>query len=149
MDELVQWLRAQLDEDERIARAASWTDDANAWHAEPSPFGARDSGQRWYVEDAMDDGVVSRVDPVASDDEGVARHIAEHDPARVLLEIDAKRRIVECHEPWVAGNGDTICGRCGREHVDGRPGGHFPCGTLRLLALPYADRTGYRDEWRP
>jgi hypothetical protein len=69
--------------------------------------------------------------------------------ARVLREIDAKRQIMECHEPWTASNGDIICGRCGREHIDGRPGGHFPCQTLRLLALPYADRPGYREEWRP
>lgn len=24
-----------------------------------------------------------------------------------------------------------------------------PCPTLRSLALPYADREGYRQEWRP
>jgi hypothetical protein len=70
-------------------------------------------------------------------------------PARVLREIDARRRIMDCHESWVAGNGDTICGRCGREHIEGRPGGHFPCQTLRLLALPYADHPGYREEWKP
>lgn len=68
---------------------------------------------------------------------------------RVLAEIDAKRRIMECHEPWVAGNGDTVCGRCGREHIDGRPGGHFPCQTLRLLALPYAAHPDYQSEWAP
>jgi hypothetical protein len=25
----------------------------------------------------------------------------------------------------------------------------FPCRTLRLLALPYADREGYLESWRP
>ncbi|WP_373305012.1 DUF6221 family protein [Streptomyces bluensis] len=24
-----------------------------------------------------------------------------------------------------------------------------PCPTLRLLALPYADRDGYQESWRP
>jgi hypothetical protein len=24
----------------------------------------------------------------------------------------------------------------------------YPCATLRLLALPYADRPGYRKEWK-
>ncbi|MFF6966270.1 DUF6221 family protein [Streptomyces anthocyanicus] len=131
-DDLSQWLRAQLDDDERTARAASWTDDANAWHAEPSPYGARGNAQRWYVEDAMDDGVVSHVDPRASDDEGVARHIARHDPARVLREIDAKRQIVDRYA-WLREHGDT--------------GG--TAWVLPLLALPFADRPGYRDEWRP
>lgn len=25
----------------------------------------------------------------------------------------------------------------------------WPCRTLRFLALPYADRPGYREEWKP
>ncbi|MFF7870507.1 DUF6221 family protein [Streptomyces qaidamensis] len=163
MDELAQWLRAQIDEDERIARATSWTHDANAWHAEPSPFGARDGGQRWYVEDAMDDGVVSHVDPAASDDEGVARHIAEWDPARVLREIDAKRRmfdrftqadaertyIRERYRAAVLEGDDDRARRHQRELHE---------ATLRLqihravagdLAAACAGRPGYREEWRP
>jgi hypothetical protein len=28
-------------------------------------------------------------------------------------------------------------------------GPHYPCLTLRLLALPYADHADYRQEWRP
>lgn len=31
-------------------------------------------------------------------------------------------------------------------HADPTPA---PCSTLRLLALPYSDRPGYREEWRP
>ncbi len=139
MDDLVQWLRGQLDEDERIARAAAWCDEAASWHAEPSPFGARDKGQRWYIEDAMDDGVVTHVDPAASDDEGVARHLARHDPARVLREVDAKRQIIAEHDVYGRGLG----GRMDCQSLD------FPCRTLRLLALPYADRPGYRAEWKP
>lgn len=169
-DDLAAFLKARLDRDEAVARAASWTDDANAWHAEPSPFGARDGGQRWYVEDAMDDGVVSHVDPVASDDESVARHIARHDPARVLREVEAKRQIVDLH-PYTtqrAASSETslrsaygpnwekrlknldtpYCETCdvddGVIASDGTP-----CETLRLLALPYADHPDYREKWRP
>ncbi|MGP4085473.1 DUF6221 family protein [Streptomyces sp. KR55] len=153
--DLVAFVRARLDEDERIAHAASWADEANAWHAEPSPFGARDNGQRWFIEDAMDDGVVTHVDPAASDDEGVARHIARHDPARVLAEIDAKRRILAEHQPDRFGDCTTCAGP---EDFDDDADGHrtwsrsakpFPCPTLRLLALPYADHPDYREEWRP
>ncbi|MFJ6061624.1 DUF6221 family protein [Streptomyces tendae] len=135
MDDLVRWLRAQLDEDERTARAASWTGDANTWHAEPSPYGARNGGQRWYVEDAMDDGVVSHVDPAASDDEGVARHIAEWDPARVLREIDAKRRtLIRCEEAMLSANPMLV---------------HFAKQTAWEMAQPFADRPGYQESWRP
>ncbi|MFI7340871.1 DUF6221 family protein [Streptomyces sp. NPDC050085] len=59
-------------------------------------------------------------------------------PARVLREIGAKRQLVEGHEP--------------DERVPPRCTGCFdgcPCRHLRLLAAPYADRPGYREEWRP
>jgi len=144
VDELVQWLRVQLAEDERIARAASWTDDANAWHAEPSPFDARDSGQRWYVEDAMDDGVVSHVDPVASDDEGVARHIAEWDPARVLRDIDADRKLIAAYTAAQ----ETVDGIANPDMYDvGRAQGLEE--AVRYRALRFDHREGYREEWRP
>lgn len=58
---------------------------------------------------------------------------------RALAELDAKRRILDHVE---------------RELSD--PGGDNPywyedkmSSVLRLLALPYADRPGYREEWRP
>ncbi|MFB6787660.1 DUF6221 family protein [Streptomyces olivaceus] len=148
MGDLVQWLRAQLDEDERIARAAMWCEDAAAWRAAASEYGTptRPDGPRWYIEDSLEDGVIRTVDPQASDDEGVARHIAEHDPARVLREIDAKRQVIDLHAPgqmeYVDGD---VCMAC--DVRGGEP--FYPCKTLRLLALPYAARPGYREEWRP
>jgi hypothetical protein len=50
----------------------------------------------------------------------------------VLREIEAKRRIVDRYA-WLREHGDT--------------GG--TAWVLPLLALPYADRPGYRDGWRP
>ena len=144
---LAEWLRAQLNEDERTARAATWCDEAAAWHAEPSPFGARDGGQRWYVEDAMDDGVVTHVDPVASDDEGVARHIAAHGPARVLREVDAKRRIVSAYEDAVTAFDNTELGTDLHDLMGGSV--NSLRYALQALALPYADRPGFKEEWRP
>jgi hypothetical protein len=136
-NDLAQFLRDRLDEDEQTARATEWcagTKTFNGWDAH------RVDDDEWEVR-SRGAQIVRDVGPE------FAAHIARHDPARVLAEVEAKRRIVECHESWVAGNGDTICGRCGREHIDGRPGGHFPCQTLRLLALPYADHPDYRQEW--
>lgn len=146
MNDLVEWLRPQLDRDTAVARelAGRGGDDL--------PTGLRSAGDQ--VRDAYGDpeppedgvGPADRLWWLARD---AADWAEAWSPTRVLRDIDAKRRIVECHEPWTASNGDTICGRCGREHIDGRPGGHFPCQTLRLLALPYADRPGYQEEWRP
>lgn len=79
-------------------------------------------------------------------------HIARHDPARVLAECEAKRLIAELHK--VAGEDeadvrfkdfDLACVTCGT--YDEYPV-EWPCDTLRLLALPYADHPDYRDGWR-
>jgi hypothetical protein len=62
-----------------------------------------------------------------------AHLIIETDPARVLAECDAKRRIVAAD--WRAddsGEATLI-----RQDV------------LRLLALPYADHPDYDETWRP
>ena len=53
-------------------------------------------------------------------------HIARHDPARVLADCAAKRWLVDLS---VHGCGDDY------ERVQ------------RALAMPYADRPGYRAEW--
>jgi hypothetical protein len=64
-------------------------------------------------------------------------HIARHDPARVLAEVEAKRRIVEMGASYVP---ELEHGDNGEWALD---------ATLRLLALPYADHPDYRQEWRP
>lgn len=72
----------------------------------------------------------------------VVDHVFRHDPARVLAEVDAKRRIVEEHSPHPEVYGDYCPSEDGRYRLD-------HCPTLRLLALPYAEHDDYREEWRP
>jgi hypothetical protein len=139
MDELLAFLRARLDEDEQAARDAMWCEDAGTWRTEPTPYGTRGAAQRWYIEDSLEDGVVSHVDPQASDDEGVARHIVRHDPARVLREVEAKRRLLEQFRL----RGDSV-----RRTVQPATGGVWD-DLLRMFALPYADHNDYREKWRP
>jgi hypothetical protein len=157
MDDLVQWLRAQLDEDERIARAASGgtvVGESGSW--KPTP-----GGDEWEASrtDCDEDELLVALRPglprppqvmsglwgaVVSfrpefEDPGVSsplpqfQHAARHDPARVLREVDAKRRILDAYENY------------DRE----APELDVPDSVVRLLALPYADRPGYRDDWRP
>jgi hypothetical protein len=140
MDELVRWLGKQFDEDERIAkRAAAMKFDL--------PSDAPWERARLLIEQGR-----------AAADE---RHIAAHDPARVLREIEAKRRIVAVHalavekqdappfDPYTGKPSPdeyaVTCAVCGWASDDPTSG----CLTLRLLALPYADRPGYREEWAP
>jgi hypothetical protein len=53
-------------------------------------------------------------------------------PARMLREIDTKRQVANRYA-WLREHGDT--------------GG--TAWVLQLLALPYADRPGYLESWRP
>lgn len=86
---------------------------------------------------------------------GDGLHIARWDPARVLAECEAKRRIVELHT--VDGTVRLrstdekvyVCRTCSLE--DEPPSGpmEWPCDTLRALAAVYADHPDYRDEWKP
>lgn len=62
-------------------------------------------------------------------------HMARHDPARTLLEVDAQLRLVD--ELAAVSSGDWI--DAGEEVLADR--------ALRLLALPYADHPDYHHEW--
>ena len=120
MDDLARWLGEQFDEDERIARAA----DPGPWKSES--LGRHDQAA---IKPAAPTSLI-QFDGSRAAANGV--HAARHNPARVLREIEAKRRIVDRYE-WLREHGDT--------------GG--TAWVLPLLALPYADRPGFREEWRP
>jgi hypothetical protein len=123
-DPLVAFLRARLDEDEQVARDAG----AEAWRKaeRPSIWVTRADGPVAQTKDFED-----------------AAHIARHDPARVLRDVEAKRRIIDLHAPRHADDyerwGTSDCVAC----YD-----LTPCRTVRLLALPYADHPDYREHWR-
>lgn len=65
-------------------------------------------------------------------------HAERFNPARVLREVETKRRSIDLHsaEP---GQHPDFCGHDKHE---------LPCPTLRLLALPYADHPDYDPAWR-
>jgi len=71
-----------------------------------------------------------------------AAHVLRHDPARVLAECEAKRRIVERyrrHERDVTPHGVALDDSARFALED----------TVRDLAQTYADHPAYRQEWRP
>ena len=129
---LVAFLRARLDKDEAVARRVK-----SSW---------RQVGETGVIV-ASDGG---RAEECANGNwTGIAEHIVRHDPPRVLAEVESKRRIIELHaleyrerpERVLGEADDPFCAECSGEG--------FPCETLRLLALPYADHPDYREEWRP
>jgi hypothetical protein len=158
-DDLAAFLKARLDEDEVAAKLVR------------QPY-------RLYVDDQGRISEPKRVEDLYGECDGeyeqwgdgedrMPNHIATwsliYDPARVLREVEAKRRILDEHAivnrqiGWLEdGEEDSaeipVCRSCVPKHSwYGRradvPDG--PCATARLLALPYADVDGYREEWRP
>ena len=71
-------------------------------------------------------------------------HGQRWDPARVLAEVEAKRRIVALHEPYSHGDLGDLCLECAGGAGEGAD---WPCRTLRILASVYASHKDYRDEW--
>jgi hypothetical protein len=136
VDDLLQFLMACLANEETIAKAACHGGDG-----------------QWRLEDPnrRPGRVVDGAGDVVVHDEGSpsdkqAWHITRHDPARVLREIDAKRRILSEIVPEMNRMDDQLEAEFGTPSV---PEPYESEQLLRLLALPYADRPGYREEWRP
>ena len=144
--DLVEFLTARLDEDERDARANRGIF--------PSP-GVDGDGCVWLHIRPGGNAVIARyAHPVEGyDDMAKLRNWADTNSgwtqARVLAEVDAKRRVLALHYAELveakSPDGDDReglwCWEC-----DGEA---FPCRTLRLLALPYAQHPDCDEAWRP
>ncbi|MFJ6615441.1 DUF6221 family protein [Streptomyces sp. NPDC091289] len=126
----MQFLRDRLDEDEQAARAVGYEQIETADHL---------WGTKYLVLSAELGGLRATTEF----DADLAEHIARHDPARVLAEVDAKRRMIETfmrrYEAKMASTTSTTLGLEWAVRAD----------VLRLLALPYADHPDYRGDWRP
>jgi hypothetical protein len=145
MDDLIAFLNARFDEDEAAAQAAARDTERFAGRANWSAaFGT-------IVTDAEDPGwAICDLAPFV-DDECLARHIARHDPARVLREVAAKREILDRHMPHQPAFGGPACNWCS-EDVDDRPQlakERWPCPDIRSLAAVWNDHPDYRAEWAP
>lgn len=133
------WLRAQLDEDEQVAREAT----TGPWRHNPNGHW-RKPGTTWFEEAVFAGPVGADATCIAgtgqSDDPqsmADAGHIARWDPTRVLAEVDAKRRMLDwCDRMTLVDGAGGLMARDARVF-------------RRLLAQPYAERDGYREEWRP
>ncbi|WP_432136802.1 DUF6221 family protein [Streptomyces sp. bgisy154] len=158
MVELVEWLRAQLAEDERIARAATpgpwaWTPETDVW----------DQNGPTLIRQGHDDGEPAEVLAGWGHDawgltvsDADKAFIAAHDPARVLREVAANRRRLERHtpQPMIGHDSDendpsTYVLGCSTCQVTVVHDGDWPCEEVRDMLVSYEDRPGYREEWRP
>lgn len=138
MSELVEFLRARLAEDEQVAKDATpgpWWDDTpeGAWGESPDAVVAAGTG------------MVAKL-PVSERGGLNALHIERHDPARVLAEVEAKRKLIERYERAV-----RVGGSSPSDFMRGQDDGYEQAclDAIRDAAEVYADHPDYRDEWRP
>lgn len=124
--ELVDFLRARLDEDEQAAQAATQGD----WV--------------WSREFVTPPGYHHRT--IGPLEPGDAVHISRQNPARVLAEVEVTRRILDDVLPTMQADELRIAGEWG---VGSDPVREASDDLLSLLALPYVDHPDYRPEWRP
>lgn len=131
-DDLVRWLGEQFDEDERIARGATdgpWT----RWQ------GGRLQGLGDLIHPVLTPGQKPGAKAAIVTASWLdADHIAEWDPARVLHEIEAKRRIVDHMARMLAA-------AVGDSEVDHYGALDAAEQTLLWFARPYAERPGYAE----
>lgn len=151
MSDIAEFLTARWDELERIAQAAPpgpWTtagpDTIAEWVVYDGEWAVAEA--RAYTEPHT---LTKFRDPSYIDANATAFHIAANDPAYVLADIAAKRQTLALHgnrSEYQEQDQDgfdlpdaAIC----REDADA-----WPCGTVRLLAAPFADHPDYDPGWQ-
>lgn len=123
--ELVAFFGEQIDEDERIALNAPRHD--------------------WTILLARDAVTGEQTE------QRVLDHVMQHDPGRILREVEAKRRILREYQQSVSDLAIMT-----RIAADDPPALLFVKGmesrlrtVVELMMLPYADRPGHQEAWRP
>lgn len=152
---IIDFIEARLAEDEKVAQTAA------------SLCGCHPAAPDWTFIDDPDDGdrIVIENDPHTDrltklkltrkwhrtyTDGFHAKHIALHDPARVLREVAAKRRVMErhCLYDGIGSKHTDYCMGCPSGDDSGYPEVEIDeCPELRDLAAPYTDHPDYRKEW--
>jgi hypothetical protein len=164
MTDIVEFLAARLAEDQADAEAAiADRSDTERWEAKGFP--ERDRVE-WIVRDVEEKyashGYPGHT-PVAGivpggprDGGGVAAHIARHDPARVLAEVKAKRRVLARHCPdefhtvsSQKARGIYACEGCNSYYQGSEPvvADINECPELRDMASVYDHHPDYNPTW--
>jgi hypothetical protein len=128
--DIVAFVRARCDDDEADARAVEGNGE---WDC-PSTG-------------VLQLGGVDDIDGLVLAPRGVVYHAARWDPARVLREVDTRRRIIARHEGrhWCTPDPedtDWTLVEAGEVVT-----AVYPCGHLRDLAAPDADHPDYDPMW--
>ena len=146
-DDFAAWLGHQLDADQQDAERRSGIF--------PSPAVNDDGSVCLHVRPGGNMAITWYRNPTEGyDDMAKLRNWADTEHGwtqdRVLRETEAKRELLAEHSDVNDGScGTCVKGQWGYPTHGGSTPQRYPCRTLRLLALPYADRSGYQESWRP
>jgi hypothetical protein len=153
MSDLVAFLTARLDEDEASARFEELWQAYCAGKYEEIPVPLLRSldaaealvkskfgiGTQYYVRANEVPGPSVKLGDV------VALVVLSQGSARVLREVDAKRKILALHGARIGG---TWCVTCDPgSDVSGDAGAWYPCLTLRALAAIWSGHPDYDPDW--
>lgn len=146
MNDILAFIRAQLDTDEELAHSAAGANPGAAarhWSAEQVDRQSPTNGiwrKCWAIVPKRVKGIVLAEVPTDILPR-VVKHIEAHDPARVLRQVQAHRAILDDLAAVIRDDeGLTDFG-------EGHAGLHVARRTLRALVSIYSDRDGYRTEW--
>ncbi|MGP3960345.1 DUF6221 family protein [Nonomuraea sp. 3N208] len=141
MDEQMAFVHARLDEDEQIARAATpgpWSyDPSNEWY-DGDDFVTMTNGQEFvgYGGPSPFRGAIC-ITGEAGHAQSMkdAEHIARHDPARVLRDVQARRKtLLRCQEEVLSGIPRLVW---------------FAKQTVWEMAQRWADHDDFDEDWQP
>lgn len=155
MTDIVEFIEAQLAIDEQLARDAGATRSGTiaSWHVD-CRCPEKDAGihaDSCYECRVEGDNIV--IYDEGGHDEDQARHIARHDPVRVLRDVEAKRAILAEHEHVPAVQQSDAhrygfgCRTCHNDPDCGETLGLGWCETVRHMAAPFSDSPGYNPAW--
>ncbi len=131
MQDLIDFLTARLNEAEEVAKAKRPTYDLDGDYEED--FLNKELHERQLHESLC----------AWREGEGLRDGCTCTAPAWVLADVASKRQILAEHVEGSVADGTPTgtCRSCDNYAV--------PCPTVRLMTLPYAGHSDFRDEWRP
>lgn len=132
---IIEFLTKRLDEKEVLAKRAAEASGGEHWRASDSGIYPEDDPSRHpgpFLADAY-----------GFTDPGYGEHIAYWDPAQVLREVAAGRRILGAH-----GLCGTVLGLCDSAHRRPVSVDSGRCETLRLFASAFIDHPDFSARWK-
>ncbi|WP_329139322.1 DUF6221 family protein [Streptomyces sp. NBC_01476] len=128
MDDLVVFLRARLDEEDRLAAACVTAD--GSWQARDGDL-VTDDGTRFSLGEAL------------------AGHVARHDPAQTIRGVAARRSLLVLRESIQLRMDQAAAGDDGAAYSLARAELRVVHFALRLDAATYSAHPDYRRGWAP